>query len=57
LRLDFSVPDQHEPPRSLTPEQATRRRRRSVALAVLLAVLVMLFYVIALLRGPGVLHE
>jgi len=51
------VPDQHEPPRSLTPEQATRRRRRSVALAVLLAVLVMLFYVIALLRGPGVLHE
>ena len=56
LRLDFSVPDQHEPPRSLTPEQARRRRRRSVALAVLLAVLVVLFYVIALLRGPGVLH-
>jgi hypothetical protein len=39
------------------PSRRDGRRRRSVALAVLLAVLVVLFYVIALLRGPGVLHE
>jgi len=41
----------------LTPEQARRRRRRSVALALLLAFLVVLFYVLALVRGPGVLHN
>jgi predicted nucleic acid-binding Zn ribbon protein len=43
--------------RTLTPEQARRRRRRSVALAFLLAALVVLFYVLALVRGPGVLHN
>jgi hypothetical protein len=44
-------------PPNLTPEQARRRRRRSVALAFVLALLVVLFYVLALLRGPGVLHS
>ena len=48
-----SVADQNEPRRSLTPEQARRRRRRSVAIAVLLAVLVVLFYVMALMHGPS----
>jgi len=43
--------------RVLTPEQASRRRRRSVALALLLGFLVVLFYVLALVRGPGILHN
>jgi ferric-dicitrate binding protein FerR (iron transport regulator) len=43
--------------RAITPEQAKRRRRRSVALAIVLAVLVALFYVLAVVRGPGVLHN
>jgi len=41
----------------LTSEQARRRRRRSVALAFVLAALVVIFYVLALVRGPGVLHN
>ena len=42
---------------TLTPEQARRRRRRSIALAVLLAGLVVLFYVMALVHGPGVIDR
>jgi hypothetical protein len=43
--------------RILTPEQARRRRRRSVALAVVLAVLAVLFYVMAILHGPSILNR
>jgi ABC-type transporter Mla subunit MlaD len=43
--------------RTLTPEQTRRRRRRSVALAIVLGLLAVLFYVLALVNGPGVLHE
>lgn len=48
--------DERDAPRVLTPEQARRRRRRSVALALALGALAILFYVIAVVRGPGVLH-
>ena len=42
---------------ALSPEQARRRRRRSVAIALLLGALVVLFYVMAVLQGPGVLER
>jgi hypothetical protein len=51
------VADKNGARRLLTPEQARRQRRRSVAIAVLLAALVALFYAIAVLRGPGVVHN
>ena len=41
----------------LTPEQKRARRQRSVALAVLLGILVVLFYVVTLTKGPGVLNR
>jgi hypothetical protein len=41
----------------LTPEQKRARRQRSVALAVLLGVLVVLFYVVTLTKGPGILNR
>ena len=41
----------------LTPEQKRARRQRSVALAVLLGIRVVLFYVVTLTKGPGVLNR
>ncbi len=41
----------------LTPEQKRRRRARSIALALALAALVILFYVVTLVKGPGVLNR
>jgi predicted nucleic acid-binding Zn ribbon protein len=41
----------------LSEEQKRRRRARSIAIAVSLAVLVVLFYVVTLVKGPGVLHR
>jgi len=41
----------------LTPEQKRARRQRSIALAILLAVLAILFYVVTLVKGPGVLNR
>ena len=46
-----------EAPRRLSPEQAQRQRRRSVALAVLLAVLALLFYILAVVKGPGTIDR
>ena len=46
-----------EPRQRLTPEQARRRNRRSVALALVLAALAVLFYVMAVLQGPGILDR
>jgi hypothetical protein len=43
--------------RTLTPEQARRRRRRSVALACILAVLVLIFYALAILHGPSLTNR
>ena len=39
----------------LTEEQKRRRRARSIAIALALGVLVVLFYVVTLVKGPGVL--
>jgi hypothetical protein len=39
----------------LTDEQQRARRARSIAIAVSLGVLVVLFYIVTLVKGPGVL--
>ncbi|HZO47616.1 MAG TPA: hypothetical protein VFB68_17090 [Xanthobacteraceae bacterium] len=44
-------------PVELTDEQKRSRRSRSVALAVVLAVLVVLFYVVTLVKGPAILNR
>ena len=42
---------------TLTQEQQRRRRARSIAIALALAALVVLFYVVTLVKGPGVLNR
>jgi hypothetical protein len=39
----------------LTEQQRRARRARSIAIAVSLGVLVILFYIVTLVKGPGVL--
>jgi hypothetical protein len=39
----------------LTDRQLRARRARSIAIAVSLGVLVVLFYIVTLVKGPGVL--
>jgi hypothetical protein len=39
----------------LSEEQLRRRRARSIAIALSLAALVVLFYIVTLVKGPGVL--
>jgi hypothetical protein len=39
----------------LTERQQRARRARSIAIAVSLGVLVVLFYIVTLVKGPGVL--
>jgi hypothetical protein len=41
----------------LTEQQLRARRARSIAIAVALGVLVVLFYVVTLVKGPGVLNN
>lgn len=41
----------------LTEAQKRARRSRSIAIAVTLGALVILFYIITLVKGPGVLHR
>jgi hypothetical protein len=41
----------------LTPEQQRARRARSIAIAVSLGVLVVLFYIVTLVKGPGVMDR
>jgi hypothetical protein len=41
----------------LTKEQKRRRRARSIAIAVSLGILAVLFYVVTLVKGPGVLQR
>jgi hypothetical protein len=38
----------------LTEQQLRARRSRSIAIAVSLGVLVVLFYIVTLIKGPGV---
>jgi hypothetical protein len=44
-----------EPGIKLTQQQLRARRARSIAIAVSLGVLAILFYVMTLVKGPGVL--
>jgi hypothetical protein len=39
----------------LTEEQQRRRRARSIAIAIVLGALVILFYIVTLVKGPAVL--
>jgi hypothetical protein len=39
----------------LTDEQKRARRSRSIAIALALAALVVLFYIVTLVKGPGLL--
>ena len=39
----------------LTEEQKRRRRQRSIAIALALGILVVLFFAVTLVKGPGVL--
>ena len=41
----------------LTEEQQRARRARSIAIAISLGVLVLLFYIVTLVKGPGVLER
>jgi hypothetical protein len=41
----------------LTEEQKRRRRARSIAIAVSLGILVVLFYLVTLAKGPMVLNR
>jgi hypothetical protein len=41
----------------LSEEQRRRRRARSIAIALALGALVILFYVVTLVKGPGVLNR
>ena len=44
-------------PVELTEEQKRSRRSRSIAIALVLGALVVLFYVITLVKGPAVLNR
>ena len=41
----------------LTEQQQRARRARSIAIAISLGVLVLLFYIVTLVKGPGVLER
>ena len=41
----------------LTEEQLRARRTRSIAIALALGALVVLFYIVTLVKGPGVLNQ
>jgi hypothetical protein len=41
----------------LTPEQLRRRRQRNIAMALALAALVLLFYAVSFVKGPGVINQ
>jgi len=41
----------------LTEQQLRARRARSIAIAVALGALVVLFYIVTLVKGPGVLNN
>ena len=49
--------DNKPEPVELTEEQKRSRRSRSIAIAVVLGLLVVLFYIITLVKGPAVLNR
>jgi hypothetical protein len=48
---------QPEPGIRLTEEQKRARRSRSIAIGVALGLLAILFYIVTLVKGPGVLER
>jgi len=46
-----------EPGIRLTEQQQRARRARSIAIAISLGVLAVLFYLVTLVKGPGVLER
>jgi hypothetical protein len=54
---DQSAQRQPEKGIRLTEAQQRARRARSIAIAVSLGVLVVLFYIVTLIKGPGVLER
>ena len=51
-------PEAPEPGIVLTEEQRRRRRARSIAIALTLGALVLLFYIVTIVKlGPGVLNR
>ncbi|POF34717.1 hypothetical protein [Roseibium marinum] len=49
---------QEEPGITLTDEQKKKRRSRSIAIAVVLGALVVLFYVVTIVKlGPGIMDR
>jgi hypothetical protein len=51
-------PEEFPRPPVLTPEQVARRNRRSVALALVLAALVIFFFVVTVVKvGPAVFNR
>ncbi|MDQ2953654.1 MAG: CoxF protein [Pseudomonadota bacterium] len=54
--MRLAMDDQHEEDGIVLTEQQKRARRaRSIAIALALGALVLLFYVVTLVKGPGVL--
>jgi hypothetical protein len=49
--------DKPEPGIKLTEQQLRARRARSIAIALALGLLVILFYIVTLVKGPGVLNR
>ncbi len=53
-----AMPDRYPEIRPLTPEEAKAQRRRSIAIALSLGALVVLFFVLTLAKlGPQVLNR
>jgi hypothetical protein len=54
--MDLAMDNEQEPEGIvLTDAQKRRRRERSIAIAVVLGVLVTLFFIVTLVKGPAVL--
>ena len=53
--MDENKPD--PPGIVLTDAQMRSRRRRSIAIALALGILVILFYIVTLVKGPAVLNR
>jgi predicted nucleic acid-binding Zn ribbon protein len=51
-------PQKHQPNEEKALElYKKRRRKRSIALAFVLVLVVIVFYVVTLIKGPGMLHR
>ena len=58
MRIEAGVAMDEGPDRIvLTEEQKRSRRARSIAIALALGALVILFYVVTLVKGPAVLNR